>query len=41
MAFKAKLTGARSPTEKDESVATLTMPFLHIVCLIEQGKRDA
>ena len=40
MAFKPKLTGARSPTEKNECVATLTLPFLHMVCLIEQGKRD-
>ena len=27
--------------KKDESFATLTLPFLHIVCLLEQGKRDA
>ena len=34
--WQERATGQKS----DESVATLTLPFLHIVCLIKQGKRD-
>ena len=37
---QSKADRSAQPDRKNESVATLTLPFLHIVCLIEQGKRD-